>query len=162
MALAVDVSFFKPFVEGTIKTLKVQCSLDAKPGKPLFKGTAPRPDFDIAAVIGILSSSFTGTISLCFPKAVFLTIMNNMLGENNAEITGELEDGAGELLNIIFGHAKSVLNAQGHDIQKAIPTIVRGSGLETRHLTPSKVVVLPFLTPAGEFDIEIGIEGKGI
>jgi chemotaxis protein CheX len=81
--------------------------------------------------------------------------MNNMLSENYTEITSDLQDGAGELLNIIFGHAKRVLNTQGYEIQKAIPSIIRGQNLEAKHLTSNPVIVLPFLTDKGEFYIEI-------
>lgn len=159
-----DVNFFKPFIDGTLQTLKIQCSLEAKPGKPYFKGKGPtnRPSYDIAAIIGLSSTAFSGTISLCFPKAVFLTIMNNMLGEKLEEITDELQDGAAELLNIIFGHAKRILNSQNYDIQKAIPSILRGQNIQSHYLTKEPIITLPFLTQSGEFCIEICTETKNL
>ena len=33
-----DASFFKPFVEGTLSTLKVQCGLEISTDKPFIKG----------------------------------------------------------------------------------------------------------------------------
>jgi CheY-specific phosphatase CheX len=83
-----------------------------------------------------------------------------MLGEKYTELNDELQDGAAELLNMIFGHAKVILNKQGHTIQKAIPTVIRGGNLQTTHLGNSKVVVLPFSVGAeiGEFYIEICAE----
>jgi hypothetical protein len=48
--------------------------------------------------------------------------MGKMLGEEFKAITQDLQTGAAELLNIIFGSAKVVLNEQGYAIQKAIPT----------------------------------------
>jgi chemotaxis protein CheX len=157
-----DVKFFKPFVDGTIKTLKIQCSLESTPDKPFIKGTQPQPTFELAGVIGITSDAFNGTITLCFPKEVFLVLMSNMLGEKYAEITEELQSGAAELLNIIFGSAKVVLNAQGYTIQKAIPTAIRGTALQTAHLGPNPVMVLPFKTSAGEFHIEISTENRSL
>ena len=158
----VDVSFFKPFIDGTLKTLKIQCNLEATHAKPFIKGTQPQPDFEIAGVIGITSSSFNGTITLCFPKNVYLKIMNNMLGEVFTEISKDLQDGAAELLNIIFGSAKVILNEQGHTIQKAIPTVICGKGLSTSHMGRGSVMVLPFTTSEGEFHIEIVTEGISI
>lgn len=158
-----DVQFFKPFVEGTLHTLKVQCSLEAKPGKPYFKGSEKEAEnIEIAAVIGLTSNAFNGSITLCFPKNVFLTIMSNMMGETYSEITNELEDGAAELLNIIFGQAKKVLNEKDYSIQKAIPTVVRGSHIHTTHLTKNKIVVLPFTTERGNLYIEISTESKSL
>ena len=160
MGQTLDPRFFKPFVDGALITLKMQCSIEAKSGKPFIKGQGPEFDFDLAGIIGLTSQSFTGTIALLFPKSLFLAIINNMLGEQNTEITKEMEDGAAELLNIIFGHAKKVLNAEGHTIQKAIPTIIRGTHLQSSHLTGSPVFVLPFETQHGTLCIEISTEGE--
>lgn len=158
-----DVEFFRPFVEGTIKTLKVQASVEAKAAKPFYKERSPQESIEIAAIIGLASDVFSGTIAVCYPRAVFLHIMKMMLDEEYEEITDDLQDGAAELLNIIYGHAKVVLNEKGYGIQKAIPTVVRGKDLETTHLTSEqKVVVLPFETEAGVFYIEISTEAKSM
>jgi chemotaxis protein CheX len=82
-------------------------------------------------------------------------MMERMLGEKYPEITQELEDGASELLNIIFGQAKKVLNERGYRIEKAIPTIIRGTDVAIRHHTASPTVVLPFDTDLGVFHIEV-------
>lgn len=155
-----DAKFFKPFVDGALTTFKVQCRIEVKHLKPFLKGTQAQPTFDIAGVIGITSPSFNGSVTLCFPKKVYLKIMGNMLGENYQEITDELKDGAAEILNIIYGSAKTILNQQGFTIQKAIPTVVYGTGLQTAHLGSGPVMVLPFTTEAGEFHIEISTEAQ--
>jgi len=149
-----DAKFLKPFIDGTVKTLKVQCQLDATPKHPFIKGTAPQPAFELAGVLAIASTVFNGTITLCFTKQVFLTLMNNMLGESFTDISKEIESGAAELLNIIFGSAKNVLNNAGFGIQQALPSVVWGSGLKTTQLSTAPIIVLPFSTPVGEFYIE--------
>lgn len=157
-----DARFFKPFVDATIKTLKVQCNTDITHEKPFIKGTKAQPDFDLAAVIALTSNAFNGTITLSFTKATFLGVMSGMLGEKYTEITAELEDGAAELLNIIFGQAKLTLTEQGYSVEKAIPTVIRGAGLRTKIVSPQPVIVLPFATTSGVFEIEIVAEGKSI
>jgi chemotaxis protein CheX len=154
--LNIDLNFIKPFVEGTLHTLKVQCHTEATHKKPFMKGKGPKINAEIVAIIGITCSAFSGTIALYFSKQTFLNLMNNMLGEKFEEITPDLQDGAAELMNMIYGHAKRVLNAEGHDLQKAIPSIIRGTNLEASHLTNSPVIVLPFESTSGEFHIEIG------
>jgi chemotaxis protein CheX len=153
-----DANFFKPFVDGTINVLKIQCHLEPVPGKPFLKGTQPQPKFEIAGVIGVTSPRFSGNITICFPASVYLTLMSNMLGEKFETITEELQDGAAELLNIIFGSAKTVLNQQGHVIQKAIPTVITGSGLQTTYSGGNQVIVLPFNMACGDLYIEISTE----
>src|SRR4051794_18484697 len=93
-----DVNFINPFIEGAIETLKVQCSFVAKAGRPFLKGKGPEIKTDIAAVIGLTSAAFNGSVAICFPEVVFLGMMERMLGEKYAAITQDLEDGASELL----------------------------------------------------------------
>ncbi|MBI3544012.1 MAG: chemotaxis protein CheX [Deltaproteobacteria bacterium] len=155
----IDVEFINPFIQGTLATFDMQCSLKATAGKPFLKGSGPQEVMtDIAGIIGLTSPHFNGSIAICFPQSLFLTIMSNMLGEKYDTITKDLEDGAAELLNIIFGWAKRVLNEKNYAIEKAIPTIVRGASLTVRHVTPNPTLVLPFDTPSGAFQIEIATE----
>lgn len=154
--MSLDAKFFKPFIDGTLNTLKIQCGVEVKPEKPFLKGKAiQQPEFAIAGVIGITSDAFNGSITLCFPEGVFLLIMSKMLGENFQEINNDLQDGAAELLNIIFGQAKIALNNQGYTIQKAIPTVVRGKQITTSFNSKGPVMVIPFRVETGEFHVEI-------
>lgn len=160
--LKLDVNFVNPFIEGALHTLKVQCNIETQAGKPYLKGHGPDIEPDIAGVIGLTSKGFVGSIAIVYPAATFLAIMGNMLGEKYDEITKEVEDGAGELLNIIFGQAKTTLNKNGYAVQRAIPTIVRGKELKVRHVTPRPTIVLPFKTAFGPFFVEITIDGDGL
>ncbi len=150
-----DVSYINPFIDSVVSTLKVQCSVDVVPGKLFLKSKGPSINVDIAAVIGLTSEGFMGSVNICFPKEVFLGIMSKMLGETFTEITQDIQDGAGELLNIIFGQAKKVLNERGFSFEKAIPTIVTGDSLKTTHLTPSPTIVVPFTCEFGPIHIEV-------
>jgi len=165
-----NAEFFKPFVDGTLETLRIQCATEARPGKPFIRPDTTvggKMDPAIAAVIGVTSDGFRATVTLCFPEPSFLKIMTNMLGEPCSSITKDLEDGVAELLNIIFGAAKRVINQQhGGAIQMAIPTIIRGGGIQATALTRGRTVVLPFVLPGGdEFQIQVsmdhGLEREG-
>lgn len=154
-----NVDFIRPFIEGTMQTLKTQCSCEAKPQRPYLKGSQPQKGFEIAAIIGVTSPHFTGSINLCFPEKVYLGLLGKMLGEVFPTLTKELEDGAAELLNIIFGQAKIVLNEKGMAIEKAIPTVIRGQGITTQSISKSPATVVPFGTEFGDFEVEIASEG---
>lgn len=153
-----DVNFVNPFIDGTVNTLKVQCSVECRPLKLTLKSNMDPIDTDIAGVIGLTATAFTGSISICFPEKFFLALMSKMLGEECKEINKDLEDGAGELLNIIFGFAKKVLNEKGYAIEKALPSIVRGKNVSIKHISSTPTVVLPFESDEGKFFIEIGTE----
>lgn len=157
----IDVNFINPFVKATRTTIETQANTPLTPGKPFLKNeeNAKTIGMDIAGVISLTSQAFEGSIALVFPAAVFLHIYSNMVMEEAKEITQEIEDAAGELLNIIFGQAKAELNDRaGYQIQKAIPTIVRGQRLQVHHLGRNVAVVLPFETKAGMFHLEISTD----
>lgn len=151
-----DVNFINPFIEGTLLVLDTQAQTKATAEKPCLKGPdSLRYQTDIAGILEINCTSFKGGIALCFPEGVFLSIMSRMLGESYGEITPDLEDGAAEILNIVFGHAKTVLNTKGHSFEKALPTILRAPNIALDHISPKGAIILPFRTDDGIFCMEI-------
>ncbi len=153
----IDEKFFRPFIEGAAKAFKIQCATEVKIGNPVLKDSDVL-NIEIASMISLVSNTYNGNISLCFPKNVFLTLMGSMLGETYTEITSDLQDGAGELLNITLGQAKIGLNNNGHEIQKAIPSIVRGANLKTTYKHSAPVILVPFELPIGKVYLEICVE----
>jgi chemotaxis protein CheX len=151
----VDVEFINPFIDAALKTMEIQCSLTAKAGRPFIKGKITQDRIDIAAVIALTSSAFSGSVAICFPKQVFLGLMTRMLGEPYSEITSDVQDGASEILNITFGQAKVILNEKGYGLEKAIPTIIVGDNISVKHMTRTATIVLPFESDLGTFYIEI-------
>jgi chemotaxis protein CheX len=153
-----DVTFVNPFIEGAVKTLSIQCQVTVTIDKPVLKTNSLKlPQIDILGIIGITSKAFSGNIVICFPQKVFLFIMSQMLGETYTEITKDLEDGAGEILNMIFGHAKTVLNENGHSFERAIPAIMRAPNISVTHLNERDAIILPFKCDGGDFYMEISM-----
>ena len=81
-----------------------------------------------------------------------------MVGESHDNITEEVQDAAGELLNIIFGQAKTVLKGKNYVLERAIPTVLVGEKLRIRYKTKIPTIVLPFESSAGSFHIEIIVD----
>ncbi len=157
--VTVDVEFINPFIMAAKTVLETQANTQLKPGKPYLKKPDEQIQMEIAGVISLVSQDFKGSITICFPAVVFLQIYENMVGEKHAKITKEIEDAAGELLNIIFGQAKTVLNDQkGYALEKAIPTVLVGDRLTVHHQARSPALILPFESTAGSFHVEIVME----
>lgn len=150
-----DVNFINPFLEGTIEVLKIQAHTLAQAGSPSVKD--PKSSFggDISGVIGLVSESFTGSVVISFPAQTFLTIMSRMLGEEFTELNPDIQDGAAEMTNIIFGYAKRVLNEKGYGIKMAIPSVITGKDHSIQNNTKGPRIVIPFESDAGKFGIEI-------
>lgn len=158
----VDVQIINPFLEATLVTLEKQANTKSEAQKPLLvsvddKGTTD--DIAIAGIISLHTQQFNGSITLAFPEIVFLKIYESMFGEKVDKITSEIEDAAGELLNIIYGSAKTQLNAKfGYKLAPALPTILSGEKIKIRQKTFKKIIILPFKTQFGFFRIEISFD----
>lgn len=156
---ALDVNFINPFLTATMNVLKIQASTESKPGKLYKRESQDKYLGDISGIIGLVSDAFTGSVVISFPEATFLKIMSRMLGEEFKTMSKEIEDGAGELTNIIFGQSKVILNEKGYGIKTAIPSVVSGKDHSVQNITNGPRVAIPFTTDAGEFFIEICISG---
>lgn len=153
-----DLNFVNPFILASVEVLQVQASLKVEGGKPFLKGREPIPPVAIAGVIGLTSDQFKGAISLLFEESSYLKAINNMLGENFSEITAEIQDGAAELLNMIYGSAKTQLNSKGYTLSKAIPTVIRGKDISTTHMGGGPSIVVPLRSDSGLIFIEITVD----
>lgn len=154
-----DLNFINPFILGAVEALKVQGGLTVQGGKPFLKGKETMPAISIAAQLGLTSAQFKGAISLCFEEKVFLKMLSNMFGEEVTEITTENQDGASEILNILYGFAKTALNAKGYTFDRALPTVVRGKELHTSH-GKLPALVIPLRSDFGFVFIEVSINDQ--
>lgn len=150
-----DAEFIDPFLLATMHVLSVQANLESSPGKPVAKKSGSEIVGDISGIIGIVSDSFKGSVVITFPEQTFLKIMSKMLDEEITKIDKSIVDGAGEITNMIFGHAKVILNEKKYGIQTAIPSVVTGKDHSLSALTSGPVVVIPFVSEAGKFFVEI-------
>jgi chemotaxis protein CheX len=148
------------FTEAATKTIEVQCQTRVKPMPTVAKSKANAVGYDIAATMGLMSKSTNGAVALGFGEETFLKIIGKMLGESFDGISTEVEDGCAELLNIVFGQAKKVLNERGYQFGKTLPSTFIGHTLRVRQLTPQPATLLPFETEFGMFYVEIGMRGQ--
>jgi CheY-specific phosphatase CheX len=69
------------FINATAHTLSVQCNVKSTHTGSFQKGKQEQQPFDIGGIIGITSPNIKGTATLCFPKAIFLQIIQSMFDE---------------------------------------------------------------------------------
>lgn len=155
--LTIDSNIINPFIAATLNTFKIQCQTECSPGKPFLTKDTFKSNAGIAGVISLVCPQFNGTISISFPTAVFLKIYENMIGEKHTSITNEIKDGAGEILNIIFGQTKTELVAKGYKLEKALPTVLVGENLSIHHIKQAAMIIIPFNSSAGEFYVEVAL-----
>lgn len=148
-----------PFLKGVEETFKVQCSL--KVGvKEVSSLVAGSTGIDIAATSPVEGRDVRGNVSLCFSGPVFLKVMGKMLGEE-FESLEDIADGAAELLNIVFGRAKRLLNLDGHEIKQAIPSVATGGEVDISFYQRAATTVVTFSSPVGEFRLFVAVDNAG-
>lgn len=152
---SLDVGFVNPFLEATLRVLKIQALIEASAGKIYIKKDVSELSGDISGVIGLVSDSFSGNVIITFPEKTFLTLMSKMHGEEYTSINKENADGASELTNMIFGQAKVTLNDQGYGIKTALPSLIIGKSHRFTSNKQELVVVVPFQSDLGSFFVEI-------
>jgi len=160
--IKVDSEFLNPFIAAAKMTLETQAQTSLSPEKAMIKKPGEKTPHvtEIAGIINLTCEQFSGSVALCFPAEVFLKIYENMLDEKLDEINEEVADCAGELLNIIFGTAKTALMAKGYKLERAIPTVLAGKDLQVKFRSDYPTIILPFKSSCGPFHIEIIVDPK--
>lgn len=161
--------FIKAFINSATRTFYVQAQTQSKRKSIQVKEVdKERPLGDLSGIIRVGATELAYCVMLSFPEATFLKTMSRMLGEDQISINQENQDGAAELLNIIFGQAKVLLNMQGAGLKPQIPYLVftkdfKGIPYQTESgenhpsvdLATGKTIVITFETDFGNFYIEV-------
>jgi len=154
-----NAQFLSYFVNAAKSTLSAQLGIDINIGKPRKKENTDPNVITIAGVMNIVSSQFNGSISICFPEKTFLAIWESMFGEKLDAINEDIQDTAGELLNIIYGKAKTKLvDELGYDLKPVIPNVLYGKELRISYNTPVTTMVLPMECSLGPLHMEFVLE----
>jgi chemotaxis protein CheX len=148
-----NVKFINPFLEGTISVLKTMAVVEPRAGKPYLKMDSIAKG-DISGIIG-LTGSATGSLAVSFSEEAILKIVSNMLGENIKTMDSDIKDAVGEITNMISGVARKNLEAEGFNIQAAIPTVVSGKNHSIAHVLGGPSLIIPFEIDDGTFVIDV-------
>ncbi len=79
----------------------------------------------------ISSIGFTGTIegscAICLPDSSACRLVSRMINQEVSEISADIIDGIGEMVNIILGSVKMSLQGSEHDFTISVPSYIKGS-----------------------------------
>ncbi len=150
-----DLFFMNCLINSTVEILKIQCQFDATPVKAFTKGTdTDLKDIAISGFVVLTGQCVNGSVALCFPARTFLTVMGGMLGEKYDILTPDIEDGACELMNMVFGSAKKSLAQHQQSLDRVVPKVLKGNNLIIDENQKGPIIIVPFLSNAGEFKLE--------
>ena len=152
-----DVNLVNPFLNATLNVLETMAFVKAEAEKPYLKKDNVAQG-DVSGIVGI-TGSVKGTVSVTFDEVCILKIVSNMFGEEMQEVNHEISDAVGELTNMISGQARQEIEEIGKILHGAIPTVVTGKNHKLISMTKGPKIAIPFKTDAGNFTVEVCLEG---
>lgn len=152
-----SVEMINPFIDATQNFMKVQANLEVIAQKPLLKKAGEYNKFQVAGRMRIQSLELAGSAMIAFEREVFEKLYAAIMGQAAGEVKNnmEVDQAAGEILNIIFGQAKAILIEKSHlQLDQSLPEILIGEDYKIHEEIPA--VVIPFHSSIGNFHLEIG------
>ena len=150
MAPNINTKFILPFVEATHSTFELMMNRKVR-----RKDVYIKKNFvmfgDISGVIGV-SGNICGTSSVSLPADFAVEIIGDLMGEEIEGGIGDtiVQDGVGEIINMITGGAKTALGSTTYKMEYTLPTIITGRGHELYYRGDSTVISMVFETDRGE------------
>lgn len=146
--------FLNTTLESVVSSMKIM--LEAKILSSEVKtidSTSQMPQIQVGAIAGIVSSHFNGNLVIGFTNEDFKEAMTRFLQMDVEEVTTEIRDGVAELLNVIIGQTKIVLNDRGFDIQQVIPNVISGESINILPANKQKAILINYVCDFGKFCI---------
>ncbi len=151
----INLEFLKTFIDATKYVLRSFCQINnIKHSRPYLYNPQTAKKFDIEGQIRLKSDFFEGQFIIGFDKAAYIKIINVVIGLEDKEINKTNEDFVGEIVNMIYGQAKTVLNLTGYKFDKVIPTYTVNP---PKYETKNPIVVVPLTTETGLIEILVEI-----
>lgn len=117
----------------------------------------PLEQFDMITVVNVHNDFLHAEFRLCSSASVLRKLAAAMLGDETQVDDELMESMALELLNMIYGHAKSNLNdKESFSLPSVIPRLLRKKEFHRIKRSPVPLLtIMPMVTPMGSFYVEV-------
>lgn len=150
----VNVEFINPFIEATRNVFSTMCKMEIQ-RKSVFLKDDYKMLGDISGVMS-LSGAAVGSVVVSMPADLACLVVGNMLGEAPAkDLTPDVRDATGELINMIAGQAKASLVKTKYHFTISIPTVVTEPGQEIEHQKGAANIVVLFEGGGYDFSLQV-------
>lgn len=157
----VDVRIVNQMVQATMYSLELFGGIhnvQPMPIEAFYKNTRYIDKLAVAGATAIMSSVFAGTILIAFPEDTFLKVVSGALGEEYTVLSTDLMDACGELINIIYGQAKTILvDEMDIDFMKSRPYVIDDKE-RIRGYHSSSSFIVPFESDAGRLFLIVSFD----
>lgn len=149
-----DIVVINALLESLFNIFATMVQLKIRPGIPI-----PKQDMaargEVSSLIGMKAEGACGSVALSLPSPAIRAISRSLLGQEITIAGSEAADMAGELVNMLAGGAKNILQERGHDFDMQTPQLLLGDGHEIVHHYSGQTVLLPVGIGSDEFYLEL-------
>ena len=159
--MSLKLEYITPFIQGVKETFETMLGrkvyrrdIYIKKGYTMFG--------EVSGVIG-MSGIKAGTCAVSLPQALAAEVIADLMGIPEGEVLEQqvINDGVGEMINMIAGHAKRLLSATEYNFDITLPTIISGAKHEVFQRTGTESVVILFEAQGGSrFTLEVCVSLK--
>lgn len=150
---------FKYLAQGAFAAVEValQSTVSCDENYSAKAEEVPLEQFDLISVVNVDNEMLRAEFRLCCSLQVIEKLARAMLGPQNEIDREMMESMALELLNIIYGYAKSNLNdKESFRLPSAIPRLLRKNDIaRIKRSKSSDLTIMPMVTPMGSFYVEV-------
>lgn len=154
----VDVSIMNQFIGATVSTLSTFANLnEIKNGaiQAFDKTKAQRTD--VSGMISMNCEKFNGSLIVSFPVNTILGIHNKILDDQKQVVDDDVADTVGELVNIIWGRTKKLLESENLAFTSTLPVVFQETKKFMGNTGRTTTLDVPFHTELGELDVLFSI-----
>ncbi len=136
--------YVQPFIDTCCNVFKDFLGLELTTSTPHFIEKYEKNEWDISGIIG-LAGEAQGAVVLSLSTDLAITLTEILTGVEYSEVTEEVCDAIGEIINIIAGNVKKNLEGMYH-LVISLPTIIEGMNHDVVWLKSQGVrkVCIPF------------------
>jgi chemotaxis protein CheX len=146
------VDLFQAVVQATTEVFDTMVLMDISAGRPLTERTEKFIQ-SISGIVG-LSGQRRGMLAVHCPVPVALGIARALLGEECEDVNEDVKDAIGEIVNMVAGGVKTLLQEAGEILELAVPSIIAGQSYAVNLLSQADWLMVPFETQLGQFLVE--------
>ncbi len=107
------------------------------------------------------SQVYTGDVTGIVGQSLIFEVLAKVYGRSFSEIDDIVQEGAGELANMIFGQLKLRLNGRGHALKMSLPSVIAGRNHRIQSAVSSSNLVALFGYDDKRFEVAVALQKFG-
>jgi chemotaxis protein CheX len=145
--------YINPFLTASMNLFRNYLGVECKNGVP-FLNHDPQNLDEVTGIIG-LAGETVGAVVLSFSRETAMGIASKMAGKKYLNLSNEVVDIVGELVNIVAGNAKKDLLE--FRISISLPGVLIGGGSKIKWPSGVPVITIPFESELGAFSVNVSL-----